>query len=363
MIRQFLAMLSICALFAARAQADFSYEQTTKMTGGALADMIKMGGVFTKGAREPQKSTVLVKDHKIAHLTKDRMSIVDVDAETITEVNFEKKTYSVMTFDEMKKLFAEMQRRYNGQAAKPQMDVQVDVKDTGEKKSINGLDTREMLMTMNMESTDPQTGKAATVAVITDSWIAAEIPGYADVRALHRLMAERIGWTPGMNPMGQGGFSAGMVRMTREVAKLDGMPVLQVTRVKLAGDPGAATTGSGGAPQATAPSPTEDATQAASNAAQQEAIAQASRAGGAAGRIGGAALGGMLGGLGKKSKSAPSQTSQGQAPAQSAPGVLMEMTTEMTSFSSAAIDASRLQVPAGLQKVDNEAAKWMRDQK
>src|SRR5579862_9206702 len=41
--------------------ADFSYEQTTTITGGALAGMIKFAGKFSKQAREPQRYTVAVK--------------------------------------------------------------------------------------------------------------------------------------------------------------------------------------------------------------------------------------------------------------------------------------------------------------
>jgi hypothetical protein len=38
----------------------------------------------------------------------------------------------------------------------------------------------------------------------------------------------------------------------------------------------------------------------------------------------------------------------------------MEVTTELTNFSTAGVDASRLEVPAGFKKVDSEISKALR---
>ena len=42
--------------------ADFTYEETTKMTGGMMAGMMKIAGAFSKQAREPIVSKVMVKE-------------------------------------------------------------------------------------------------------------------------------------------------------------------------------------------------------------------------------------------------------------------------------------------------------------
>jgi hypothetical protein len=72
-------------------------------------------------------------------------------------------------------------------------------------------------------------------------------------------------------------------------------------------------------------------------------------------------LGSRLAGLGgfgrKKQQSQDTQTpaQQQQAPAGSAPasGSLLEMTTEASGFSSAAVDASLFAIPAGFKQVDS----------
>ena len=81
--------------------ADFSYEQSAKMTGGAMMGAMKIVGAFSKQAREPIATTVSVKGNRMVHGSKEHAQIIDLDSETITDVNFAKKQYSVITFAEM----------------------------------------------------------------------------------------------------------------------------------------------------------------------------------------------------------------------------------------------------------------------
>src|SRR5207237_95621 len=68
-------------------RADFSYQETTQMTGGALVKILRLGGPFTRKAREPIVSTVLIKGNRMATLGKENSTIIDLDKETITEIN------------------------------------------------------------------------------------------------------------------------------------------------------------------------------------------------------------------------------------------------------------------------------------
>lgn len=70
-------------------------------------------------------------------------------------------------------------------------------------------------------------------------------------------------------------------------------------------------------------------------------------------------LGGMFGGRKKKNDAATdpnSSNSQNPPPPPSTPGSLMEMTTQVTTFSDAALDASMFEVPAGYTKVPSPFA-------
>src|SRR6266849_5458648 len=100
--------------------AEFTYQQTSQMTGGALFDMLKMAGPFAKQAREPNVSTVIVKGNRMATVRKDQVTIIDLDKESITEIDTAKKQYSVVTFAQMKeameKMLAQAQSRQKGKA-------------------------------------------------------------------------------------------------------------------------------------------------------------------------------------------------------------------------------------------------------
>ena len=115
-----LACLPACLL------ADFSYEQSTKVTGGMMAGAMKFVGAFSKQAREPVQSTVAVKGNRMFHGNKDRASVIDLDNETITEINYQKKIYSVMTFAEMKQAMEQaMQRMKDAPKQPPQQDSMI----------------------------------------------------------------------------------------------------------------------------------------------------------------------------------------------------------------------------------------------
>src|SRR5688572_33385977 len=88
----------VLVLAAGSARADFSYEQTSKITGGMMAGMMKFAGAFSKQAREPMRSTITVKGDRMAMTFANRINIIDLAAETMTDVDLEKKTYAVITF-------------------------------------------------------------------------------------------------------------------------------------------------------------------------------------------------------------------------------------------------------------------------
>src|SRR5262247_2538051 len=77
--------------------ADFSYTQTTRVTGGSLLNMTR----FMPGAgsiREPQTHTIAVKGGKMVTYDNNVATIIDPDGETMTQIVFKKKQYSVITF-------------------------------------------------------------------------------------------------------------------------------------------------------------------------------------------------------------------------------------------------------------------------
>ena len=316
------------------AQADFSYQETSKITGGMLAGMMKVAGVFSKQAREPIQSTVALKGNRLAHRGSMRASIIDLDSKTITEIDLQKKTYSVMTFDEMKQMLQQMSEKMRQNKNGAEVKFKVSANPTGKTKQVAGFEAKEIVLKMEMEGSDQKSGQTGSMTVITDSWIAPSVPGYNEVRDFYRRMAEKINWTPGGNMfMSRPDVAEGMAEAYKEMAKLDGIPVFQTITMGAEGT-----------------APVDRSEQPASAQPRQQTERPS------AGSVLGGALKGRFGLGGKKSQQ-PDTPPPAQDNTASASGVLAEMTTELTGFSANAVDASLFEVPAGFKKVEPD---WKR---
>jgi len=334
MFRRLAVIAGITTVAASTMFADFTYQETTKITGGALVSAMKVVGVFSKQARqanEPVQSTVSVKGDRMVRRSPTHVSIVDLAAQTITSIDLQQKTYYVMTFDQMKQMVEQMQQAMQQKrpdADQPEMKFKVSVDPTDKTKRISGFDAKELVIKMEMQGTDQKTGQTGSLVVTADTWIAPAVPGYAEVRDFQRRMAEKINWSPNGNMFNnRPDVSKGMAELYKESAKLDGMPVFQTTTMGAAGTVPA----DGSNPQPAAQQPPAD----------RPSL--------------GSALGGALGGKFGLGRKKPQQDTQQQAPPSnggSASGVLLEMTTEMTDFSANAVDGSQFEVPAGFSKIE-----------
>ena len=325
-------LLAVGVLF-----ADFSYQETSRVTGGMMAGALKVAGVFSKEAREPIRTTYLIKGNRMASFTQHDGDIIDLDRETITHVDFRKKTYSVITFAEMAQLLKETEARMASEQGKDaEVSVRASVEPTSQTKPIAGVEARLVRIRVEMESTDKKTGKRSGVMTVTSEHWIGNVPGYEEVKNFYRRMAEKLAWMPGSSSLaaGRGEVLKGMAELQKQAAALDGLTLHQVARMHMAGEPGP-----GGEVQA--------------QPRESQPPAEPPAVGGALGRLGGL---GRLGRLGRK-KETPEQppAAETAAPSQEgSPGLLMELTTEASGFSTAPVDPSRLEVPAGFKQVENE---------
>lgn len=352
----------LCVAIPSSLFADFQYTETTKITGGSIVGLMKMAGTFSKQARqanEPITSTIMVKGNRMARINSNYSEIVDLDKETITRIDNQHKTYTVMTFQQMKEQMEaaareakQKQREQAPQTATsgeepPQMNFDVKVRDTGANREVAGLTAKEAILTMVLEAQDKKTGDKGNLAITNDMWMAPEIPGYAEVRDFQKRYALKMGaifneaFGPAMLGAMQPGSAKGMAELVKEMSKLKGTPVLQVMRM------GSTTSGQ----------PLPAASEAAlpeSNSPQMPSagdVAKESATSAIASKLGG--LGGF-GGFGKKKKKEepPPDDQQQNASAQPQAVVLIESNTELASFSQASVDAARFEVPAGYKQVE-----------
>ena len=328
-----LVITAVLVCLPAALMADFSYKETTQITGGALARMMKMAAVFSKQAGQPIESTLMLKGNRLARVGDKAINIIDLDKETITEINTDKKTYSVMTFAEMAQAMKAMQEKYSSkqksrEAPDAEVSFKAEVKETGRSENIGGIPAKEVILTMIADVKDKKSGDQGEMKIISDMWLANKIAGYDQVKSFYMRMGEKLAFTPGGMAMMPGGAEAakGMSSLAKEVAKMDGVPVRQVVKMTGEGMPGA----TGNSP----PPPSLG-----------EAVG-----GALSGRLGG------FGGFGRKKKKVEEKTEEPKAQ-ESTEGSLIETTTEMANFSSAPVDASKFEVPAGFEQVESPLVK------
>lgn len=343
MLRKLVTIAGLTTLGAATLLADFSYQETSTITGGMIAGVMKVAGVFSKQAREPIQSTVAVKGDRMVHRSQTHATVIDLGSQTITSIDLQKKTYSVMTFDEMKQMMEQMSQKMQ-KNDKGEMTFKVSADSTGKTKQVAGFEAKEMVLKMEMEGTDKQSGQKGGMLITTDMWVASGVPGYKEVRDFQKRMAEKINWTPGGNMFATNPDAAkGMAEVYKEVAKQDGVPVQQFITMGAQGQPGAAPA-DGSAPAA--------------QPQQQQPPAEHPSVG--------SALGGALGGhfgLGKKKSQPADQPAQSSSQSQSSaasPGSLLEMTTELSNFSSNGVDDAQFAVPSGFKKVEPDMKRGMK---
>ena len=316
-------------------RADFSYQETTQMSGGALVSILRLGGPFTRKAREPIVSTVLIKGNRMATLGKENSTIIDLDKETITEINLSKKNYSVITFAQMRQAMDEAVAKAQAQQQKkqpkdePKANVEakfkVSAKATGKTKSVEGLNAKQMVITMDLEATDKDSGNSGSMTVIDDAWMA-NVPGYEQVKAFRQKMAQKMAreFQPELSRMAMADprMMQGLSESAKELSKVSGVPV--ETIIKMGSGITVDTTDSGQ-----------------KGPSVRDAI-----------------TGSLPFGRKKKNDDPPPDPKNDQK--QDGAALLLEMTTDMSDFSTAAVDASKFDVPSGFKQVDSDLVKRSR---
>jgi hypothetical protein len=356
--------LFLCSL----GYADFKYSESSQITGGAMAGMMKFVGAFSKEAKQataPTQSTIYVKGNRMRRdESMGKVHIIDLDGRRMIDIDTTKRTYSVLTFDQMRAAMEQAEVRAAQEKAKhgsaqnstvqnPNVKItpKVQVTPTGATRTILNLPTKEvkMRMDMEMESQDPKAqGQKVSTWFTTDSWMAPDVPGYDEVKQFYMRMAKEINWVPGANFLGASGMQispAAMAEFRKQSASMSGVPLLQYTSMGMAGS------GSAGANAGAQQSQMAGTSNSSGSKPQPSATDMVPTAAAAK------ALGSVLGGFGrKKKKQQEEQASQtGAAPAPppgaATPGSLMDMTIQVTSFSSDSLPGSLFEIPAGYTQV------------
>ena len=345
----------------ALAHADVTYQETTQITGGSMVGMLKMVGAFSSQAKQlngPMISKVMIHGSRMVRSGLHLTQIIDLDQQTITSIDNDKHSYSVVTFQQMEQQFAKMTTQAKGTTAPgssgAQMTFDAHITSSGATRQIDGQSATESLLSVTMASTQPEANKGG-MAATSEIWSVADFPGLAELRAFNQRLSQELSVQMEASSISsllssQPGGAQAVEELKKESAKMSGYPVLQVMRVGFTADgkplpppSSAPLTQSSDQGSSTAASITKEV---ATGTAAQTASDQMGRLGTFGRALSGSTMGSLMH---HTQKAAPSAAGTPDAAA----GVLLEMQTQTSAFSIAPVDTAALEVPAGYKAVSS----------
>ena len=254
--------LTGCLASTSSLRADVRADQKSRVEfAGMLGRMFNMFG--GKAARDGVTTSVAVKGDRKASMTDATGQIIDLAEEKVYDLDLKKKSYKVTTFAELRRRWEEAQKKAAEDAKKDaarekdkpaaadpsarQMEVDFDVKNTGEKKTINGFDTRQQIVTITVREKDKTLEQSGGMVMTADMWLAPKIAamkeiGDFDVRYAKQLYgssmiagvsAEQMAAAMALYPM----MKQALGKMTTEGGRIDGTPVQSTTTMDMVKSP------------------------------------------------------------------------------------------------------------------------------
>ncbi len=244
---------SIVLASAAGLRADVRADEKAHVEfAGMLGRMFNMFG--GKAAREGVAATVAVKGDRKATLGDATGQIVDLAEEKVYDLDLKKKSYKVTTFAELRRRMEEAKKKAEEDARKEegrekekpaaadpnakQVEVDFDIKNTGNKKVINGFDTHEAVMTITVREKGKTLEESGGMVVTSDIWLAPKIAAMKEIAefdaryakqlygtVIAGVSAEQMAAAMAMYPM----MKEALGRMSAEGGKIEGTPIQTTT--------------------------------------------------------------------------------------------------------------------------------------
>ena len=245
-MKPFSIVLLVCSAFVLRADIQ-TQEKDQVHFAGALGRMMSIFG--GKAMRDGVTDTVAVKGNRKITFNDTTGTIIDLDEEKIYQLDMKAKTYKVLTFDDMRRQLEQAEQRAKKTEEKPQaaaepeknpdakqIQIDFDLKDTGEKKTINGYDCHEVVMTVTVHEKDKTLEESGGMVLTTHEWLAPRVPSMReiadfDLRYAEKLhgptyaampSADQMAAAAAMYPM----LAPALGRMNTENVNMEGTPVL-----------------------------------------------------------------------------------------------------------------------------------------
>lgn len=210
----------------------------------------RMVGLFGgKAARDGVTTTVIVKGDRKRTISGNNSQIVDLAEEKIYDIDTRDKSYKVTTFAELrrqmeearKKAAEEQKKQGAAPATQPGAEVEVDfnLSETGQRRTVNGFAAREVLMTIAVREKGKTIEQSGGMVLTSNIWLAPAVAGMSEVADFDRRYAEKLASSMMLDAQQMAAAMAlypqmqqAMARMQAENVKMDGTPVMTVVKVE-----------------------------------------------------------------------------------------------------------------------------------
>jgi hypothetical protein len=253
LVRIALVALPLMTLAAGPAYADAkTRDKSTIKFEGMLGRMFSLFG--GKAAKEGIEARTAVNKNRKATMNDSTGNITDLSEEKVYDLDMKKKTYTVTTFEELRRRMREAEEKAKKEAEKEEpgqkteaqkptkeYEVDFDAKDTGQKKQVAGYDTHNTIVTITVREKGKTLEEAGGIVMTNDMWLGPEIPQMKefsdfDIRYWKQLQgpqaaamsAEQMAAVLAMFPL----VGKAMERMQKDGDKLKGTPLDTTTTVE-----------------------------------------------------------------------------------------------------------------------------------
>ncbi len=269
-------------------------------------------------------------------------SIARLDKDVMWQVDHKGKTYTEMTFAEMRAMMDSLKGMMAGNEAKTEIDTSevtfapptFEVKQTGVKETIAGYPCAQSILTMTVEGTNKKDGKKFQMVTTMDMMLTKDVPGAGEFEAFGKKMAEKMGL--GMDQSGaqammsaMGAYGVDAKKLAEEAAKIEGFPMRQVVRFLGQGQQFASA---------------EPAKEEAGDKDKDKESESAEEDNSSKSDLASKALGGLFG---KKKDKKDKKAEDSGKPAEAPDNAIFKMTSEVTEISTSSVAASRFEIPEG----------------
>jgi hypothetical protein len=207
--------------------------------------MGRMMGMFGgKAAKEGVVNTVAVKGNRRMTISDNTGELIDLSEEKIYNLDFKKKAYKVMTFEEMRRRLQEAQEQAakaakedTGKEQAPEKEMEFDfaLKESGQKRTISGYDCREVVMTITGHEKGKTIEESGGMVITAHNWLGPGIPAVKEIADFNQRYAKALRQASNLGGSGEQmamasamypGMNGMIGKMQTESVNMDGAQIL-----------------------------------------------------------------------------------------------------------------------------------------